>query len=141
MNKKSKDPFDDGVPMEEKLERFHNFKDCLSTFALQRKMMQETLMTNLAPRIYRLSHRHYSGCGFHYGLEQQLGKMIDGLAVFHTPTNVNMNIYPQMQNIIADTIITDVLFEELCEKVIEAERSADKLDPVRDAKGRFVRKF
>ena len=135
-----KDPFDDGVPMEEKLQRFHDFKDCLSKFALQRNMIQETLMTNLAPRIYRLAHRHYSGCGFHYGLEQQLGSMIKHLAVYHSPGNTTMNDYPKIQDIIADTIITDVLFEELCEKVIEAEESANKLDPARDARGRFAGK-
>src|ERR1700674_3822949 len=39
------------------------------------------LMTNIAPRVAKLSTQFYMGCGFHYGIEQSLGHVIRELAL------------------------------------------------------------
>lgn len=121
---KEKDPWNDGTTMDEKIRRMNILRDCVREFEPKQEKMKKHLMTNLAPRIYALSKKGYMGCGFHYDMEQQLGKMINKFAIGHRVSNLTMNSYPEIQNIHADIIISEVIYKELCKNVKKAERSA-----------------
>jgi len=111
---------------EEKVKRLHNYIERCSEFCLYREMAQETLMINLAPRIYALSKKAYMGNGFHYWFEQQLGKLINAFAICDNPDSINMNDYEKIPEILGTWTVYEVTFEQLCEKVIEAEKKFKK---------------
>lgn len=110
---------------EEKCKKLHSCIDFASEYEVWREMARNTLMINLAPRIYNLSNCFYMGCGFHYSLEKDLGKQINNLAIGYN--NINMNDFDRIDDIYASIMINQVNFEILCEGVIEAEYSAREL--------------
>lgn len=112
----------ESAPMAEKIRRLHYFREECSHHCLFENMAREVLMTNLAPRIYALSKKFYSGCGFHYGLEQQLGALVSALAVGDSPNTLDMNDYSKLRDKAANWCVNEVLFEGLCEDVIKAEK-------------------
>lgn len=107
---------------EEKCKKLHLVIDFASEYEVWRKMARETLMINLATRIYNLSNCFYMGCGFHYSLEKDLGKQINNLAIGYN--NIKMNDFDRINDIYADIMINQVNFEMLCASVIKAEYSA-----------------
>jgi len=109
---------------EEKCKQLHWYIERCREFCLFRDMAQEVLMNNLAPRIYALSQKFYMGCGFHYTLEQTLGNLIKSLAICDSPSTINMNDYDHLIDKYSMWVVYEVLFEGLCEDVIEAEESA-----------------
>jgi hypothetical protein len=46
---------------------------------------KDFLLSNIGPRLAKLGRTGYSGCGFHYGLEQTFGRLIDGLSLNWDP--------------------------------------------------------
>lgn len=119
---------DTELSWEEKVKSLHCFRDRCHTFQLFREMAQETLMTNLAPRIHSLSKKFYSGCGFHYNMEQTLGYLLQALAICKDSHTINMNDYDDIPKDIGNWISYEVFFENLCEDVIRAEESAKELN-------------
>jgi len=115
------------LTFKEKSQRLHWYIERCSEFRVFREMARETLMNNLAPRIYALSKRFYVGCGFHYGLEEALGNLIRGFAICENPNNINMNSYDYIIDREGMWVLYEVLFEGLCHDVIEAEESVAKL--------------
>lgn len=55
-------------------------------YNIWRKKAQKLLLTDAAPRIAKLGESFYTGCGFHYSLEQRLGKLIESLALPWQPS-------------------------------------------------------
>lgn len=76
-------------------------------------------LTNIAPRIGKLSTKLYMGCGFHYALEQDLG-IIRKLAM---PIQWSANWCANIPSDQLDMILNEVLVEELNRRVAEAEKS------------------
>lgn len=109
------------APMAEKIKRLNYFREDCSHHCLFEDMAREVLMTNLAPRIYALSSKFYPGCGFHYSLEQQLGTLIKAFALGDSPNTLDMNDYSKLRDKAASWCVNEVIFEGLCEAVIEAE--------------------
>jgi hypothetical protein len=85
------------------------------------------LMEKIAPRVSKLGRTSYAGCGFHYSLEQTLGKLIANLAI--TP-QFTANHCGKIEEDIETWVIYEVLYEGLLEDVRKAERSARKLKGV-----------
>ena len=98
------------------------------TQMLRRKVMRETIAKDLASRVFALSRTGYVGCGFHYALEQKLGRLIECLAVYHKPSmnHIDKFFHEEMCSMMMDWL----LFEEICEMVVEAEESATNKTPV-----------
>ena len=86
-----------------------------------REEMQMRLLTDIAPRIGKLSKVLYMGCGFHYAMEQELGHLIRKLSL---PIQWNGNWYAKIPSDQLEMIVTEVMAEQLIEKVEEAEKSA-----------------
>jgi hypothetical protein len=78
------------------------------------------LLTDIAPRIGKLSTRMYMGCGFHYGMEQTLGRLINDLAL---PTQWCANWCAKIPEQQIKMIITQVSVGMLIEQVRKAEQS------------------
>ena len=79
------------------------------------------VLTNLAPRIAALRGRMYDGCGFHYGKEAELGKLIGFLAV---PYQWSANHCGKIPDQRCEMITTQVIAEGLFNDVWKAELSA-----------------
>lgn len=69
----------------------------------------------LASRIFELRNRFYVGCGFHYGLEGELGSVIRQLNDFD-------NHYD-----LCKQIVLEIYVEQLFSRVKKAEKSAKQL--------------
>lgn len=78
------------------------------------------LLTDIAPRIGKLSEAFYMGCGFHYALEQQLGKVIAELAM---PVKWSANWCGKIPEDRLRLITLQVSVAFLISKVVEAEQS------------------
>ncbi len=79
-----------------------------------RKRVNKSL-PKLADRVFTLRSRFYSGCGFHYGMEKNLGRAI-----------AQNNDYDS--HLTWDRMILEkVILEQLYQSVKEAEKSADEL--------------
>lgn len=50
------------------------------------------LLTVTAQDIDWLSRQHYSGCGFHYDMERQLGKLLIELSIPNKHTDIGMQV-------------------------------------------------
>ncbi len=72
-------------------------------------------LPKIAERVFALRKRFYSGCGFHYGMERELGKAI---AMVNDFTSVLT-----LDKIVLEKIVVEALFKN----VKEAEKSADEL--------------
>lgn len=82
------------------------------------------LLTNIAPRIAKLSTQHYMGCGFHYGLEQELGALIKQLAL---PVQWSANHCAKIPAERAQMMVREVMVATLIEQVAQAEKSAKEM--------------
>lgn len=78
-------------------------------------------LPNISCRVFELRKKFYSGCGFHYGLEALLGKVI------HMINNYDMNCYHGIEGI-SNQIINRVLVEELFNKVQKIENENNAID-------------
>lgn len=86
-----------------------------------RKRTKLAILTDLAPRIAKLSQQMYNGRGFHYSKEQSLGNLIVALAIpYQWCANHCAKIPEQRIDMITNQVIASSLFQE----VVEAEKSA-----------------
>lgn len=95
-------------------------KECETYNKWARRTMHRVL-TDLAPRIGALKGKMYNGCGFHYALEGQLGKLIGFLAEPHQWSASHCGKIPNDR---INMITTQVVAEGLFKDVAEAEASA-----------------
>jgi len=115
----------DDLTFDDKCIRLKVFNQRVEAYLLWREMARETLMTNLAPRIYALSNHGYTGSGFHYSLEEKLGRLIDSLAI--GVCSINMNEYESIDEDYMTISIDRALFNSICDQVIKAEKSSEGL--------------
>ena len=80
-----------------------------------RKRVKKNLPA-LAERVFALRKKFYAGCGFHYELEKNLGKVIAMMNDFGTILTIEREI------------LEECLVGELNRSVKEAENSAKQLD-------------
>lgn len=78
------------------------------------------LMTDVAPRIGKLSTQFYMGCGFHYAMEQELGTLIRNLSL---PIQWNGNWYAKIPEQQLGMMWNRISLEQLIVRVIAAEKS------------------
>jgi hypothetical protein len=84
------------------------------------------LLTDIAPRIGKLSTQFYMGCGFHYDLEQQLAKLISGFAISE---QFCANWCAKIPDKLAVMEVRRVLMQSLVKQVVDAEKSViQKMD-------------
>ena len=72
---------------------------------------------NLASRVFNLRNKFYMGCGFHYSLEYDLGRIISGL------NNINEIYSCDKHKCMISRIGLEVAVELLYEYVKKAEES------------------
>ena len=65
------------------------------------KKAKQQLLTDIGPRIAKLGQSGYTGCGFHYHMEQTFGDLVNA-------------------------ILTEVLFEGLVADVVKAEATVQQ---------------
>lgn len=82
------------------------------------------LLTDIAPRIGKLSQQFYSGCGFHYSLESQLGTLIKDLSL---PVQWSANWCAKIPGERIHIIMLQVSMSMLVKSVVEAEKSVGVL--------------
>lgn len=88
-----------------------------------RRRSTSTLLSDIGPRIDRLSKVMYMGCGFHYSLEQSFGKLINSLSMPFQPC---ANWCAKIEDDWTTCQINHVLYESLIEQVEKAEASVTK---------------
>jgi len=88
-----------------------------------RRKSTHQLLTDIGPRIAKLCQTGYQGCGFHYGMEQQFGKLIVSLSLPWQPGGNRVGDYHDIKEKMVDNILTKVLFEGLITNVEEAEKN------------------
>lgn len=92
-------------------------------YNLWRKRSKLRLLTDIAPRIGKLSEQFYQGCGFHYSLEQKLGALIADLAMpIHWSANWCAKIPEQRFKMLS----TQVAMQLLIGQVTKAEKTVIK---------------
>jgi hypothetical protein len=79
------------------------------------------LLTDIAPRIGKLSQQFYTGCGFHYSLEQQLSKLLSDLSLPIQWCANHCGKIPEQQ---IRMMINEVCMPMLVNSVVKAEKSA-----------------
>ena len=95
-------------------------KECEEYDQWRRRTMHN-ILTNLAPRVAALGRSFYSGCGFHYDKEAQLGKIITALSVcYQWSANHCEKIQEQRISMITNKVLVEGLFKDCA----EAEKSA-----------------
>ena len=122
--------------MDDRIEKLHYLLDLHRTYVLWAEMAKEVLYNNLAPRIYALGQVGYTGCGFHYSLEQELATLIARLAIIEEPC---MNWIEKNWEESHCRIVYEVRFAHLCEQVVMAEQSALSKD-MTEMSGRYTHK-
>lgn len=78
------------------------------------------LLTDIAPRIGKLSTQFYMGCGFHYSLESSLGYLIKELAM---PVQWSANHCAKIPEDRLRIIMLQVNMSMLVNQVVKAEKS------------------
>ena len=97
-----------------------------------RERAKHRLLTVWAPRIGRLGKRFYLGCGFHYAMDKDLGRLLIELAMpVQWSANWCENIPEQRLRMICD----EVCVKDLKRRVRAAERSAESWTRKRNKKG------
>lgn len=79
------------------------------------------LLTDIAPRIGKLSTQMYMGCGFHYAMEQELGNLIRNLAL---PVQFCANWCAKIPEKQLHMMWNKISMEQLIQSVVKAEKSA-----------------
>lgn len=69
----------------------------------------------LIPRVLTLAEQFYEGCGFHYGMENNAGKIW-----------ARLNNYSKIPTL-SESLLDEVFLEDLCNSVVKAEKSALKI--------------
>jgi hypothetical protein len=82
------------------------------------------LLTDLAPRIGKLSQQFYMGCGFHYSLEKSLGYLIAELSM---PVQWSANHCAKIPEDRLRIIMLQVNMSMLVNQVVKAEKSVRKI--------------
>lgn len=78
------------------------------------------LLSNIGPRLDKLSKIGYIGCGFHYSLEQTFGKLIEKLALDWQPcANWCRDIESDRMKVIG----VEIGYKMLLESIQKAEKS------------------
>jgi hypothetical protein len=80
----------------------------------------DRLLTDYGPRIAALNKVFYMGCGFHYGLEQEFGRLIAALAL---PWQPCANHCKQIEDDWTNSIINKVLYRGVVRSIVRAEHS------------------
>lgn len=88
-------------------------------FEAWRDQMKDSL-PELAKRVFALRDKFYTGCGFHYGLECSLGRVIAGI------NNHDRNYY-HLKEGMANRIALEVEVEHFNKSLAAAEASAAKI--------------
>jgi hypothetical protein len=89
-------------------------------FNAWRERTKYRLLTDVSPRIGKLSRSFYMGCGFHYYMEEQLGKLLSKLSM---PIQWSANHCDKIENDQIKMIVMEVAASELIRSVVRAERS------------------
>jgi len=89
------------------------------------KEARDNLLINIGPRLAQVGHKMYMGCGFHYGLEQDFGGLIVRMAL---PWQPSLNHYKKLLNDEAKAMTTKIIYNQLIERLEEAEKSAEKYE-------------
>lgn len=88
---------------------------------------KRNLLTNIGPRLAKLDKTGYMGCGFHYGLEQDFGKLFGLLAVSWQPcANWCKHVERDREN----AMIARVIYRSLLSHVEEAEKSVSEFKKI-----------
>ena len=101
-------------------------KIILARAAVYNKFVQKAkqqLLTDIGPRIAKLGQTGYTGCGFHYHMEQQFGDLVKAMAL---PWQPCANHLDKVKDDSVNAILTEVLFEGLVEDVIKAEATVQQ---------------
>jgi hypothetical protein len=85
-----------------------------------RSRAQHRLLLDLAPRIGKLGTQFYTGCGFHYSFEQELGNLIGRLAL---PVQWSASHCEKIPEERLDMILMQVSVTQLVERIVKAEKS------------------
>lgn len=70
-------------------------------------------LPNLSQRIFALRGILYQGCGFHYDLERQLGRVIMEINNYNDPTRPYYHQREKIVNRIGLEVLVDSLFKQL----------------------------
>ena len=81
------------------------------------------LLMDVAPRIGILSTQFYMGCGFHYALEQELGKLIGNLSI---PVQWCANHCAKIPEQQLKMMWNQISVADLIKRVGKAEKSVSK---------------
>lgn len=107
--------------MDKRIETLEALLEQHRRYVLWADMARAVVMSNLAPRVYALSQVWYIGCGYQYSMEKNLAYLIEKLSLSSKPC---MNWVEKNLEESINREVTVILFEELCEHVVEAEQSA-----------------
>lgn len=80
---------------------------------------QTALLKNIGPRLAKLKHAFYMGCGVHYSLEQDFGRLIIALS---TPWRPSGNWLNKINDDYAKSIMNQVILISLMECIVKAEK-------------------
>jgi hypothetical protein len=88
---------------------------------------KEKLLTDIGPRLAKLNKSGYMGCGFHYSLEQDFGKLFGLLAICWQPS---ANWCKNVEDDRDKAMIARVIYKCLLDSVKKAEKSVPKFREV-----------
>ena len=108
--------------MDKKIMDLREWQMMLFKYKAWRTRARITLLTDITPRVYRLSMSH-GGCN--YELERKLGKCIEALAM--CPYTGTMSEMSRLNNIISEHVINEIIVEELIKDVNKLEKHLDSV--------------
>lgn len=88
---------------------------------------KRNLLTNIGPRIAKLNETGYIGCGYHYSLEQDFGKLFGLLAIRWQPC---ANWCKHVERDRDKAMLAEVIYSSLIEQLTEAEESVPKFKKI-----------
>ena len=113
----------DTSDFDDRVHRLHRLLREAPAINAWRERALHRLLSDIGPRIDRLSRRFYCGCGFHYSKLQDFGKLVAALAIHFDPS-MNWLEKNEEENLL--WVSRQVFVECLIRSVKEAERSADE---------------
>ena len=87
------------------------------------KKAKQQLLTDIGPRIAKLGQSGYTGCGFHYHMEQTFGDLVKAMALPWQPCASHLD---KVEDDSVNAILTEVLFEGLVADVVKAEATVQQ---------------
>lgn len=106
------------LPQEERSRRLSYYIAEAEKYEGWRRKAQKRLLSDFAPRVASLGETGYRGCGFHYGMEQTLGKLVVSLSM---PWQPCMNWLDNCPEESTTALISQVIFRSLEKQIAEAE--------------------